>query len=126
MTNAFSPFLQSDIKDFAAISCIVSSTLQIPEDVGNDFDSIHLTSFIKSAEIIGKIESYEKRNIVSSGPCTKQSRQDYTDTHKEFHEKVIPPFIIALTKEIKDVFNLTNLSVLNSLLKLDLQGLPSA
>ena len=126
VTNAFSLFLQSDIKDFAAISCIVSSTLQIPEDVGNDFDSIHLTSFIKSAEIIGKIESYEKRNIVSSGPCTKQSRQDYTDTHKEFHEKVIQPFIIALTKEMKDVFNLTNLSVLNSLLKLDLQGLPSA
>ena len=125
VTNALSLFLQSDIKDFAAISRIVSSALQILEDVSNDFDSIHLASFNKSAEIIEKIESYEKRNIVSSGSCTKQSQQDYTDTHKEFHEKVIQPFIIVLTKEMKDSFDLTNLSVLNSLLKLDPQGLPS-
>ena len=46
--------------------------------------------------------------------------------HKEFHEKVIQPFIIALTKEMKDAFDLTNVPVLNSFLKLDLQGLPSA
>ena len=40
--------------------------------------------------------------------------------HKEFHEKVIQPFIIALTKEMKDAFDLTNVPVLNSFLKLDL------
>ena len=71
VTNALSLFLQSDIKDFAAISRIVSSALQILEDVSNDFDSIHLASFNKSPEIIEKIESHEKRNIASSGRCTK-------------------------------------------------------
>ena len=85
MKNALSLLVQSDAKDFAAISRIVSSTLQILEDIGIDLDSIHLKSFNKSAEIIVKIESYEKRNIVSSGTRSKRSRQDYTDTHKEFH-----------------------------------------
>ena len=56
VTNALSLLLQSDVKDFAAISRIVSSTLQILEDIGNDFDSIYLKSFNKSAEIIEKIE----------------------------------------------------------------------
>ena len=79
-----------------------------------------MKSFNKSAEIIEKIQSYEKQSIASSGTCTKRSRQDYTDTHKEFHEKVIQPFIIALTKEMKDAFDLTNVPVLNSFLKLDL------
>ena len=124
MTNALSLLLQSDVKDFAAISRIVSSTLQILEHIGDDFNSIHLKSF-KSAEIIGTIESYEKQNIVSSGTWIKRSRQDYTDAHEEFQEKVVQPFIIALTKEMKDLFDLTNLSVLNSFLNLDLQGLPS-
>ena len=126
VTNALSLLLQSDVKDFASISCIVSSTLQTLEDIGNDFDSIHLKSFNKSAEIIEKIKSFEKQNIVSSQTRTKRSRQDQTDTHKEFHENVIQPFIIALTKETKDAFDLTNLSVLNSFLKLDPQGLPRA
>ena len=36
------------------------------------------------------------------------------------------PFITALKKEMKDTFDLTNLPVLNSFLKLDPQGLPSA
>ena len=45
--------------------------------------------------------------------------------HKEFHEKVIQPFIIALTKEMKDAFDLSNLPVLNSFLKLDSQDLPT-
>ena len=125
MTNALSLLLQSDVKDFAAISRIVSSTLQILEDIGDDFNSIHLKSFNKSAEIIGTIESYEKQNIVSSSTWIKRSRQDYTDAHEEFQEKVVQPFIIALTKEMKDLFDLTNLSVLNSFLNLDLQGLPS-
>ena len=56
VTNALSLLLQSNVKDFAAISRIVSSTLQILEDIGNDFDSIYLKSFNKSAEIIEKIE----------------------------------------------------------------------
>ena len=125
MTNALSLLLQSDVKDFAAISRIISSTLQILEDIGDDFNSIHLKSFNKSAEIIGTIESYEKQNIVSSSTWIKRSRQDYTDAHEEFQVKVVQPFIIALTKEMKDLFDLTNLSVLNSFLNLDLQGLPS-
>ena len=42
----------------------------------------HLKSSNKSAEIIEKIESYEKRNIVSSGSRTKRSREDYADTQR--------------------------------------------
>ena len=84
-----------------------------------------MKSFNKSAEIIETIESYQRRNTVSSGTRTKRSRQDYTDTHKEFHKKVIQPFIIALTKEMKDAFDLTNLTFLNSFLILDPQGLLS-
>ena len=76
VTNALSLLLQSDVKDFPSISCIVSSTLQTLEDIGNDFDSIHLKSFNKSAEIIEKIKSFEKQNIVSSQTRTKRSRQD--------------------------------------------------
>ena len=45
---------------------------------------------------------------------------------KNSTKKVIQPFIIALTKEMKDVFDLPILPVLNSFLKLDPQGLPSA
>ena len=82
--------------------------------------------FNKSTEIIENNDSYEKRILVSSGTCIKRSRQDYTDTYKEFHKKVIQPFIIALRKEMKDVFDLPILPVLNSFLKLDPQGLPSA
>ena len=114
VTNAVS-LLHSDVKDFAAISRIVSSTLQILEDIVNGFDSIHLESFNKSAEIIEKIQSYEKRNIVSSGTLTKRNRQDYADTLKQFHEKFIQPLIIALTKEMKDAFNLTNQTSLDKL-----------
>ena len=108
MANALSFLLQSNVKNFASISYIVSSTFQILEDIGNEFHSIHLKRFNSSAEIIEKIEPYEKRSIVSYGIHTKQSRQDYTDTHKEFH----------------DAFDLTNLPVLNSFVKLDPQGLP--
>ena len=86
------------------------------EDIRNDFDSVHLKSFDKSTEIIENNDSYEKLNVVSSGTCIKRSRQDYTDTDKEFHKKVI----------LKDVFDPPILPVLNSLLKLDPQGLPSA
>ena len=114
VTNAVS-LLHSDVKDFAAISRIVSSTLQILEDIVNGFDSIHLESLNKSAEIIEKIQSYEKRNIVSSGTLTKRNRQDYADTLKQFHEKFIQPLIIALTKEMKDAFNLTNQTSLDKL-----------
>ena len=56
VTNALS-LLQSNLKDFAAVSFIVSSMLQILEVIDNDFDSIHLKSFNKSAKIIEKIES---------------------------------------------------------------------
>ena len=45
VTNALSFLLQFDVEDFAAISCIVSSTLQILEDIDNDFNSIHLKIF---------------------------------------------------------------------------------
>ena len=58
VTNALSLLRQSDVKDFAAISRIISSTLQILENIGNDFDSIHLKRFNKPAEIILKMESY--------------------------------------------------------------------
>ena len=64
VTNGLSFLLQSHVKNFASISYIVSSTFQILEDIGNDFNSIHLKSFNNSAEIIEKIESYEKRSIV--------------------------------------------------------------
>ena len=114
MTNAVS-LLHSDVKDFAAISRNLSSTLQILEDIVNGFDSIHLESLNKSAEIIEKIQSYEKQNIVSSGTLTKRNRQDYADTLKQFHEKFIQPLIIALTKEMKDAFNLTNQTSLDKL-----------
>ena len=81
VTNALS-LLQSNVKDFAAISHIISSMLQILEDIGNNFDSIHLKSFNRSTEIIEKIGSYQKWNIVPSGTRTKRSRQDYTDTQR--------------------------------------------
>ena len=88
VTNALS-LLQSNVKDFAAVSFIVSSMLQILEVIDNDFDSIHLKSFNKSAEIIEKIESYIQWNIFWSGTHTKWSRKAYIDTQLEFHKEDI-------------------------------------
>ena len=100
VTNALS-LLQFNVKDFAAVSCIVSSMLQILEVIDNDFDSIHLKSFNKSAEIIEKIESYIKWNIFLSGTHTKRSRQAYIDTHKEFHKEVINHLLLHWQKKWK-------------------------
>ena len=110
VTNALSLLLQSDRKDFAAISRSVNSTMHVLKAIGEDRNCSHLRSFNKSNEIIENIEMYERRNIVSFG-TRKRSRQDYNESSDDFHEHVIQPFIMALTKEMKDAFDLSNLPI---------------
>ena len=125
VTNALSLLLQSDHKDFAAISRSVDNTIAKLKGIGKSYDSIHLKSFRESDKIIGKIKEYERRNIVSTGTRKRSKIDRSLNNSQDFHTKVIQPFVKALVKEIKNAFDLTNLPILNAFLKLDPQDIPT-
>ena len=124
VTNALSLLLQSDHKDFAAISRAVNNTVAILEGISQNFNSPHLKSFQESIEIIRNIEQYERRNIISTGTRKRSRIENSVESSQEFHSTVVKPFVNALIDEIRNAFDLTNLPILNSFLKLDPQDIP--
>ena len=118
VTNGLCFLLNSDKKDFGAISRAVNSTLVILEEIKEDVDSIYLKSFKQSEDIIERILLIEMRSTVAGG-TRKQSRIDASITRLEFHSSTISPFIDALMKEITYAFDLSELLVLTASLKLD-------
>ena len=54
-----------------------------------------------------------------SGTTRKKHKIDNVASANEFHKKVVKPFITALVAEISQVFNLSELLVLQALLTLD-------
>ena len=67
VTNGLYLLLQSNKKDFRAISRTVNSTIMIPEEIKEDLHSIYLKSFKQSEDIIERIWLIEVRRAVAGG-----------------------------------------------------------
>ena len=65
VTNILCLILQSNRKDFAAVSRAVKSIIAILEDKQNSVKSIHLQTFKKADEIIQKLSTIEICTTVS-------------------------------------------------------------
>ena len=115
VTNGLCLLLQSDKKDFGAISRAVNSTLVILEEIKEDVDSIYFKSFKQSGDIIEKVSLIEMRITVAGG-TRKQSRIDASITTTEFHSSAFNPYIDALMKEMTYAFDLSELPVLTAFL----------
>ena len=118
VTNILCLILQSDRKDFAAVSRALKSTIAILEDIQNNVNSTHLQNFKKAHKIIQKPSTIEMCTTVSGNTTKKKHKIDVVASTNEFHEKVIKIFITALA-EISKVFDLSELPVLQALLPLD-------
>lgn len=118
LTNSLCLLLQSDKKDFGAISRSVTSTIDILNLMKSDYNSTHFKSFHQSGTIIEKLQSMEMGNTVA-GRTRKQAKIDQTISMNEFHVQVIKPFIKALVDEISSAFDLSDLPILQAFLKLD-------
>ena len=106
VTNGLCLLLNSDKKDFGAVSWAVNSTLVILEEIKEDVDSIYLKSFKQSEDMIKRVLLIEMRSTVAGG-TRKQSRIDASITRLEFHSSTIHPFTDALMKEITYAFDLS-------------------
>ena len=103
VTNIFCIILQSDRKDFAAVSRAVKSTIAILEDIQNNINSTYLQNFKKADKIIQKLSTIEMCTTVS-GTTRKKHKIDTVASTNEFQEKVIKPFTTALGAEISQPF----------------------
>ena len=92
VTSILCLILQSNRKDFAAVSRAVKSIIAILEDIQNSVKSIHLQNFKKADEIIQKQLKFVP---LSLEPKEKSIKLTLVSTN-EFHKKVIKPFITAL------------------------------
>ena len=99
VTNWLCLLLQSDKKDFGAISRVVNSTIVILEEIKEDVRSIYLKRFKQSEDIIERVSLIEMRSTVASG-TRKQSRIDASITRIEFHSSTINPFVDAVMEKI--------------------------
>ena len=122
VTNILSLLLQSDKKDFSAISRSINTVLGTLKVMRENRETKYLKNFSNTDEIIQNIENYQIQNIVSSR-IRKRQKQDHNLSKGDFHTTVFKPFIHALTEQMKGAFNISNLPVLNAFLKLDPQGL---
>ena len=73
VANILCLILQSDRKNFAAVSWTVKSTIAILEDIQNNVNSIHLQNFKKTDEIIQKLSAIEMHTIASGTTRKKQN-----------------------------------------------------
>ena len=103
VTNILCLILQSDRKDFAAVSRAVKSTIAILEDIQNNINSTYLQNFKKADKIIQKLSTIEMCTTVS-GTTRKKHKIDTVASTNEFQEKVIKPFTTALGAEISQPF----------------------
>ena len=120
VTNILCLILQSDRKDFAAVSRAVKWATAILEDIQNNVNSTHLQNFKKADEIIQKLSAIEMRTIVS-GTTRKKCKIDTVASTNELHEKVIQTIYYSLS-----CWNFTSaeLPVLQDLLTLDPKSYP--
>ena len=126
VTNSLCLLLQSDRKDFGAISRVVQTTITTLKDMCDNENSIFFKSFKGSVDIIKRLSNSEMRHTVSGG-TRKRARLEIIDVENptsHFHSKVIQPFISALINEISSAFDLSDLPVLNSFLVLDPVSIP--
>ena len=123
VTNILCLTLQSDRKDFAAVSRAVKSTIAILEDIQNNINSTYLQNFKKADKIIQKLSTIEMCTTVS-GTTRKKHKIDTVASTNKFHEKVIKPFITAFVAKVSQVFDLSELTVLQALLTLDPKSYP--
>ena len=86
VTNILCLILQSDRKDFAAVSQAVKSAIAILKDIQNNANSTHLQNFKKTDEIIQKLSTIEMRTIVS-GTTRKKHKIDTVSSTNEFQKK---------------------------------------
>ena len=121
VTNILCLILQVDRKDFATVSQAVKSTIAILEDIQNNVNSTNLQNLKKTNKIIQKLSTIEVHTSVS-GTTRKKTKLTLALTN-EFYKTVIKPFITALVAEISEVFDLSELPVLQALLTLDPKSL---
>ena len=124
ITNALCLLLQSDRKDFGAISRAVESTLTTLNNIKSDPNSPNLKSFKQSRDIMQRISTLDMRETVA-GNTRKKSRIDTDISMEDFHTSVIQPFVKALSDEIASAFDLSDLPILNAFLKIDPSCIPT-
>ena len=124
ITNALCLLLQSDRKDFGAISRAVENTLTTLNNIKSDSNSPNLKSFKQSADIIQRISTLDMRKTVA-GNTRKKSSVDTSISMEDFPTPVIQPFVKALSDEIASAFDLSDLPILNAFLKINPSCIPT-
>ena len=83
VTDILSLLLQSDKRDFSAVSHSINTVLGTLKVMGENRETKYLKIFNNADEIIQKIENDQKQNIVSSG-IHKRQKQDHNLSKKDF------------------------------------------
>ena len=74
VTDILSLLLQSDKRDFSAVSHSINTVLGTLKVMGENRETKYLKNFNNADGIIQKIENYRKQNIVSSGIRKRQKQ----------------------------------------------------
>ena len=128
VTNILCLLLQSDRKDFGAISRVVDTTISTLKNMHDDPNSIHFKNLQNSSDIVKRLSNSEMRHTVTGG-TRKKARLETTnvnDPFTHFHSEIRKPFLSALMKEILTAFDLSDLPILNSFLVLDPVSIPES
>ena len=125
LLNATTVFQITFLEDVLSVTNGLCLLLVILEEIKEDIDSIYFKSLKQSEDITERFSLIEMRSTVTSG-TRMQSCIATSITRLEFHSSTINPFIDVLMEEITYGFDLSELPMLTTFLKLDTADLPES
>ena len=126
LLNATTVFQITFLEDVLSVTNGLCLLLVILEEIKEDVDSIYFKSFKQSEDITERVSLIEMRSTVTSGTRKQQSCIAASIARLEFHSSTINPFIDVLMEEITYGFDLSELPMLTTFLKLDPADLPES
>ena len=112
--------LQTDKKDFSAISRAVSNCIKMLEEILTNKNTDLLKSFNSSrSDIVKKIDDYQMRLTLSGSTRKKRAEDTFSNDKDRFNETVIKPFVSALIAKMKWVFDMSDTPIVLALMRLD-------
>ena len=125
LLNPTTVFQITFLEDVLSVTNGLCLLLVILEEIKEDIDSIYFKSLKQSEDITERFSLIEMRSTVTSG-TRMQSCIATSITRLEFHSSTINPFIDVLMEEITYGFDLSELPMLTTFLKLDTADLPES
>ena len=118
LLNSTTVFQIAFLEDVLSVTNGLCLLLVILEEIKEDVDSIYFKSLKQSEDITERVLLIEMRSTVTSR-TRKKSCIATSITRLEFHSSTINPFIDVLMEEITYGFDLSELPMLTTFLKLD-------